>query len=315
MHQKISLGLLALFIIACGPTKQESSSKVKTIAVNPTFFVQENLAEDISTVQQKIRRNQNSEYYKISIIPVPSEHQMGPWCPTHISDGKEKVGIWFKDGKVYDVDGHFISNLKEFYSDDRWAMFREDGSVKVTNTQEACEAAARPDVDPEYQNHCVECLPEYYEEKATTYLIPVKPIYLKESIPIRREGVGLAFNGVKFDAPAPTHAILAAHTLAPLDDHGGHVNPHAGYHYHAATGSTKEIEQADKHSPMIGYAMDGFGIFARMDKEGKEPSNLDECGGHFDTTRGYHYHAGKSGDNQILKCLHGEPGITLSDHH
>lgn len=123
-----------------------------------------------------------------------------------------------------------------------------------------------------------------------------------------RGGIGIAFNGVKFDPPAPTHAILAAHTIASLDDHGGHVNPHGGYHYQVVTGSTKEVEQTDIHAPMIGYAIDGFGIYALLDKDGNSPSDLDECGGHADDSRGYHYHAGAPGTNQIIKCLHGVPG-------
>ena len=79
---------------------------------------------------------------------------------------------------------------------------------------------------------------------------------------------GVAFNGVRFDAPAPIDAILGAYTLAPLDDAGGHINLHAGYHYHAATGKTKEIGQSDNHPAMIGYAMDGFGIYALLDNSG-----------------------------------------------
>ena len=35
---------------------------------------------------------------------------------------------------------------------------------------------------------------------------------------------GLAFNSVNFDPPAPTEAILAAYTLDPLDDNGGHID-------------------------------------------------------------------------------------------
>ena len=46
--------------------------------------------------------------------------------------------------------------------------------------------------------------------------------------------------------------LLLAHTIAPLDDCGGHVNPHAGYHYHAVTGCTKQIGQTDEHSSLIG---------------------------------------------------------------
>ena len=78
---------------------------------------------------------------------------------------------------------------------------------------------------------------------------------------------GVAFNGIRFDAPAPTDAILGAYTLAPLDDAGGHINLHAGYHYHAATGLTTS-RQHDDHEAMIGYAMDGFGIYAQLDSSG-----------------------------------------------
>ncbi len=235
---------------------------------------------------------------------------MGPWCPRHIEDGMEKAGIWFDDGKVYDVSGHFIAHLDKFYSDEKWKLYRKDGTIKVTDSRESCEGAAKPNVDVEYHNYCVECLPEYFKHQVTTFVIPATPVYIQKSQNLGRDGIGLAFNGVKYDPPAPTHAILAAHTLAPLDDHGGHVNPHGGYHYHAVTGSTKEITQMDFHAPMLGYAMDGFGIFALHDKNGNAPTDLDECGGHADAIRGYHYHAGEPGGNQIIKCLHGLPGYT-----
>lgn len=279
-----------------------------TININPSLFIKESLLKEITTEERTLSNGTKALCYVITTASQPQEHSMGPWCPTHIDDGKDKGGIWFKDGKVYDVDGHFIANLKEFYTDDQWALFREDGSVKVTETQDECEAAARPDVDEKYHNYCVECLPDYYKEKVSTYYIPVKPLYLENSSQLGRDGIGIAFNGVNFEAPAPTHAILAAHTLAPLDDHGGHVNPHAGYHYHAVTGSTKEVSQKDKHAPMLGYAMDGFGIYANKDENGNGYNDLDDCNGHYDETRGYHYHAGYAGSNQILGCLHGASG-------
>ena len=279
-----------------------------TINVDPSLFINESLLKEITKEERTLANGTKALCYVITTASQPQEHQMGPWCPTHISDGKDKGGIWFKDDKVYDVDGHFIANLKEFYSDEEWALFREDGSIKVTTTQEECEAAARPDVDEKYNNYCVECLPSYYKEKVSTYIIPVKPMYLESANSLGRNGIGIAFNGVNFEAPAPTHAILEAHTLAPLDDAGGHVNPHEGYHYHAVTGKTKEVEQKDVHAPMIGYAMDGFGIYAHNDTNGKAYRDLDDCGGHYDNTRGYHYHAGDAGSNQVLGCLHGVSG-------
>ncbi len=282
---------------------------VKANPVNTDYFITENI---IGGIQEQIVELNGIEIlcYVIKTNSQATEHQMGPWCPRHIEDGMEKAGIWFKDDKVYDVSGHFIANLDEFYSDDKWKLYREDGTIKVTDTEEGCLAAAKPEVEEEYHNYCVECLPEYFKDQITTFVIPATPKYLKTTQSFGRGGIGLAFNGVNYDPPAPTHAILAAHTIAPLDDHGGHANPHGGYHYHAVTGSTKEIAQTDSHSPMVGYAIDGFGIYGLTDKNGNKPTDLDECGGHFDDTRGYHYHAGEPGGNQIIKCLHGLPGYT-----
>ncbi len=280
------------------------NSLQNSIPVNKSYFITDNIIGEIIEEMVDLRGKQTL-CYLIKSKSQASEHKMGPWCPRHIEDGKEKAGIWFDDGKVYDVSGHFIAELNEFYEDEKWKIYNEDGSINVTDSKEACLGAAKPDVEEEYKNHCVECLPSYFENQISTFVIPVNPIYQKSSQRFGRGGIGLAFNGVKFDPPAPTHAILAAHTIAPLDDHGGHVNPHGGYHYHAVTGSTKEIEQKDNHAPMIGYAIDGFGIYALLDKKGNKPEELDECGGHSDEERGYHYHAGAPGDNQIIKCLHG----------
>ncbi|MRH99662.1 YHYH protein [Kriegella sp. EG-1] len=284
-----------------------NDNSIKTVAVNKDYFISENIIGEIKEEKIKLK-GVETLCYVITTNSQATEHQMGPWCPRHIDEGKEKAGIWFSEGKVYDVSGHFIANLDEFYKDEKWKLFREDGSIKVTESLEECLGAAKPNVEEAYHNYCVECLPDYFKNQTTTYTIPINPMYQENSQRFGRGGIGLAFNGVKFDPPAPTHAILAAHTIAPLDDHGGHVNPHGGYHYHAVTGSTKEIEQSDVHAPIIGYAIDGFGIYALADKDNHMPSYLDDCGGHSDDIRGYHYHAGAPGGNQIIKCLHGIPG-------
>ncbi len=321
MNKHYLIILLALLVSACKVGSQNNKEHsyeadinidMKSVSVNRDYFISENFVEGIRQEEIDLR-GVKTLCYVIKTNSQASEHQMGPWCPQYLNDGDEKGGIWFQDGKVYDVSGHFIAGLDEFYKDDRWKLYREDGTIKVTNTKEGCLAAAKPDVEPEYQNYCVECLPEYFSNQVTTFVIPVNPVYLNTPQRFGRGGLGIALNGVKYDPPAPAHAILAAHTLAPLDDHGGHVNPHGGYHYHAITGSTKEIEQADVHSPLVGYAIDGFGIYALEDKEGNVPLDLDDCGGHSDDTRGYHYHAGAPGDNQIIKCLHGAPGYISVD--
>ena len=84
---------------------------------------------------------------------------------------------------VYDLDGQFIEDLATTYGDDNWRMYDDEGNVLVTETAEEFEAAARPDVDPDLQNHCVEGRLEWLENGepiTTTVLIPVTPVAADE---------------------------------------------------------------------------------------------------------------------------------------
>ena len=320
-NSKFKIEKLALLMVmllsafACSKDNQnEIDTSVGTIVkVNSDNFLPAGLAESISIVSKTLSNGTTADCYKIVSKGTPTDHPMGPWCPTNISDGIDAGGIWLKDGKVYDVDGAFIKNLATFFSDPTWMMYKSStGEVIRTKTQAECQAAANPSVGAEYKNFCVECLPSYVANLTQTYYLPVSPIKLTNSTSFgmgpQSSGPsvrGIAFNGVRFDAPAPVNIILAAYTLAPFDDAGGHINLGAGYHYHAANGKSKEIAQTDGHSPMIGYAIDGHGLYARLDTKGAESTDLDECRGHTDTTRGYHYHVDNAGANNFINCLKG----------
>jgi hypothetical protein len=225
------------------------------------------------------------------------------------------------------VDGELwqpVEDLAAAGPDDRaFAFDPETGAVRFTGTLEACEAAARPDVDPAYQNFCVQCLPEYMPaEAAMTYVIPLEPVPARRPAPTRFAGSGVAYNGVRLDGPAPIDAILGAYTIAPFDDCGGHVNPHVGYHYHAVTDCLEGAPAASgpvsgrdarDHGTQIGIAMDGFQIFPRLMADGTAPDDLDACNGHGADGLAYHYHAGAAGSNAILGCLAAESGCVLAD--
>lgn len=245
-----------------------------------------------------------------------TEDDMGPWCPRNISDGPDVSGIWLHEGKTHDADGSFVENLATFYDDPVWQLFDPDtGNIRVTDNEIACEAAAKPNVEAEYNNYCVECQASYLDEEVViTYVLPLHPVDLDTPAAIGFSGgVGVAFNGVNFDPPAPTAFILDAHTIAPFDDCGGHVNPHAGYHYHAAAGCSPEIDSLPDHGPVIGIAMDGYRMTSRLDGDGAEPSDLDACRGHIVEGLGYHYHANEVGSNQTIGCFTAETGCNLRD--
>lgn len=178
-------------------------------------------------------------------------------------------------------------------------------------------ALTRPDVDPKYRNHCVECSPSHVDQSTMgAYLIPLEPILLDRPQPLDpHTGVGLALNGVVFAAPAPLRAILVACTLAPFDDRGGHVNPKAGDQYHAVTDCARSIEVEHSQASAIGFSMDDFAPYRRLDAKRRESNDLDACRGHVSSGLGYHYHANAVGQNQITGCFKAQQGRVLEGEH
>lgn len=318
MSPKRSCAAIALFA-ALGSAP--ASAELPAVEVEERLHALEHVfeaAEVVSgprAVECRLSGGASTTCFSITVRPQPGERTPGPWCPDDVADGPDKSGVWFDSDRLIDADGKFLADLAEFYDDPQWHIVDpETGAVNVTRTRAACAAAARPDVDPQYRNHCVQCLPEYMPEDATvTYVIPLEPVAAGSPSPIRGGAVGIALDGVRLDGPAPVGAILDAHTIAPLDDCGGHVNLHVGYHYHAATNCLDPSgtrEEGHDDAPVIGIAMDGHVIRRRELADGSVPADLDACGGHAPDGGQYHYHAGAPGMNRILGCLTGQHGCS-----
>jgi hypothetical protein len=303
--------VIAIFLSA-NSCKDDATSDTEVgtvVNVDPSYFLN---GTTVTTVACTLSDGTKTTCYQI-VASTPTDHTMGPWCPDNISDGEEAGGIWLENGEVYDVDGAFIANMATFYNDNTWKMYDANGKIYKTATEQDCINAANPNVGTAYKNYCVECVPDYITDLQRTWLIPIKPVKQKTSAYFARMGPGsfgpavrgIAFNGVEYSASAPVDNILGAYTLAPFDDAGGHINVHQGYHYHAATGVSTKVTQEDGHAAMIGYAMDGHGMYAQLNEDGTEPTDLDSCRGHYDDTRGYHYHVDAAGSNNFINCLAG----------
>lgn len=313
---KFSILILFIFMSCSNDDKSEALNDYLVVNVDSSLFLTDGGYITVTTVPCTLSDGTETDCLQIVSQNTPSDHEMGPWCPSHITDGEEAGGIWLDNGEAYDVDGAFIEGLAEFYDDSTWKMYDDDGNVYKIETQEDCEIAADPQIEDQYENFCVQCLPSWITGREETFLIPITPVKLDEPILFSEDGPvpgvnefpatrGIAFNGVKYDAPAFVDNILAAYTIAPLDDAGGHVNNAVGYHYHGDTGHSTQITQTDTHATMIGYALDGHGIYSELDADGNEATDLDDCRGHYDEIRGYHYHAAAIGENELITCLHG----------
>lgn len=134
--------------------------------------------------------------------------------------------------------------------------------------------------------------------------------------------IGVLLTGVRLFAPTD-ELNRDAVAWEAQDSCQGHPQQAGQYHYHSIStclqndAATRDV--AGQHSPLIGYAADGFGIFGNLGEAGKALTNadLDECHGHTGpvtvggvTSTVYHYHKTLEFP-YALGCYRGTP-VTVS---
>ncbi len=283
-----------------------------TTEVDLDLFFDGALANEVATESCTLSGGAETQCYTITVAGNPVTYDTGPFCPTSITDTAEAGGIWFDGDGVYELDGQFFTTLAELYNDDNWLMYDEDGNIFRTETAEEFDLAARPDVDPSLQNHCVEGQLDWLENGEaipSTLQIPVAPVLADTSV-TTRGNLGVTLDGIVIAASAPVDAILSAYTIAAFDDCGGHYNPNDGYHLHGATGCSEVGDSSDDETAMFAYAMDGFPVHSPL--ADAAAANLDECNGH-DIGDGYHYHANNAAENLVIQCLIGQTVVGAAE--
>ena len=283
---------------------------------DPDLLLTDGLAEDVTIVECTLSGGTETMCYQVTIDGSPADQEIGPFCPPTIFSDDSEGGLWFDgSGELYDIDGAFIQDLAAIYNDDNWLLFDDDGNVNITDTLESCEGAAQPDVEEAYQNHCVECDISYVDGGlSVTYLFPITPVPLESGSDDVGMEIGISLRGGTLAGPAPVDAILENYTIAAFDDCASHINVNQGYHAHGAVTDCLAVDGNDgEHAALIGYVYDGYGLYAMTNGDGEESTDLDECRGHTDDVRGYHYHAASTEENMFIGCYKGEQANTTED--
>jgi hypothetical protein len=133
------------------------------------------------------------------------------------------------------------------------------------------------------------------------------PTCVGGTIGVMRSGVPLysAFDATGRDAPA--HEIQ--------DKCSGHPQMSGQYHYHSLPACISDKGSKTSHSKLIGWAIDGFGIYGLRGQNGVElsTSSLDACHGHTHTItwngekrKLFHYHATRDFP-YVVSCYRGTP--------
>lgn len=155
--------------------------------------------------------------------------------------------------------------------------------------------------------------PNTITEQTLEFALPTNPTLAEQTSCVG--GVaGIAVNGVPiFNGFDALGRDAAAHEIQ--DRCGGHPEVTGQYHYHDLSDCIEERTETPTHSELVGYALDGFGIYGFRSEGGVFVTNedLDECHGHIHEVEWdgqivemYHYHA-TAEFPYTVGCLRGTP--------
>lgn len=160
-----------------------------------------------------------------------------------------------------------------------------------------------------------------------SYTLPLHPEWTKQTTSTPLGPIGVIIDGaVLFNPDEANASTIALEKDFTIDGYGfvdscnGHPTPAPKYmyHYHGVpTCIAKVLNRKHHFSKIVGFAFDGFPIYAEQGPGGKTPTDLDKCNGTFGPTPDfpqgiYHYFLTKTYPYS-LPCLHGKVNAKLFD--
>lgn len=141
--------------------------------------------------------------------------------------------------------------------------------------------------------------PNTIQAKSVVLKLPLQPQLAAAPTCVSMGMIGVLLTGTAlFNGLDGGGRDAAAHELQ--DSCNGHPEPSGVYHYHSYSPClVDKRDQPDHHSSLMGYALDGFGIFGPYGEGGRALGNqsLDACHGHTHAVYWngslqtiYHYH-------------------------
>lgn len=203
------------------------------------------------------------------------------WRAGQISDGE------FVNSIQYMVDNGIISNTKNTSSVLQIVSWKSNVTAMPQGDYIIVKSDGLPD-------HPTGTFPNQYnpnsiQKQNYEFKIPINPKIAAQTTTLPMGPIGIMLNGVVFFNPYNADGQDAVKNEV-FDDCKGHPDMRGLYHYHQLSPCIVH-DTPGEHSPMIGYAFDGFPIYGLQGEGGVTPTNLDSCNGHYDKIRGYHYHA------------------------
>jgi hypothetical protein len=255
-----------------------------------------------------------------SLVSLGGRWYYEPAAGEHVSGGRLTVTeananrLFYKDGRLSNpFAGNMSTWLRKGYLDaggrvveqERFVadnvVLRFDGSPYFTITSHGLPnhpTGKFPDtVGTQGYN------PNYIGEVIRTFRLPITPKRNPNAMAMTQNNsnmglnmgpTGIAINGVVFYNPFDAGMSDAT---SIMDRCCGHPSPDSSYHYHKypICVNTPFVDKGEEHSPLIGFALDGFPIYGPY--EAKDllardlvVNKLNAFNAHYDPERGWHYH-------------------------
>jgi YHYH protein len=227
-------------------------------------------------------RNADRLFYLDHQLGNPFAENMSAWLLKGYKD---------RQGNVVAQDRFVADNIVIRFEDDRTMMIQ---TKNLPNHPTAMFPAIRGSGDKN---------PNYIQEQAQTFYLPLNPERNPNALAMDKTNsnralpmgpIGIAVNGVVFYNPFDAGIQDAVDFM---DRCCGHPSPDNRYHYHKYPVCVKSpfLDEGNEHSPLIGFAFDGFPIYGPYESKGlmakdARDNSLNEFNVHHDDVHGWHYH-------------------------
>lgn len=210
---------------------------------------------------------------------APEKGKLWPCLIDPAAGGAFKDGAW-----INKTTGTFDKTAKPIVLGD--VAWPHQFSVSVVNQRRLFISNGLPDhgtgvfpIGFETEAYKIDRNPNWIKTQTINFTLPAKP-QLAPRTSCAPGAVGILLSGVSlFSALDAPGRDAVAHEVQDKCD--GHPQETGVYHYHSASPCLPDKRETDGRSSLIGYAIDGFGIYGSYAVAGKklESKDLDECHG------------------------------------
>ena len=319
---RAALGLLAAIALLAGACGADDTAATSTAGSEPAGAVPDAPATSTTTADAA-RAPDPGAATEVDLTQLP----LGDGA---VSDGPEVGSVWacqtrFGGGGAQAV-GDWIDEAAGTY--DLTAKVSVEGAVPWSSVLDVVvDDAVRTIVGNGLPDHLtgefpvqdgtaaaeVDRNPNSIEAQDLDLAVPAEPEVADEPSCLPMGAIGVLTTGsVVFNALDARGEDAVAHEVQ--DTCQGHPEQTGEYHYHSLTTCLEDAADGT-HSELVGWALDGFGIYGRYGEDGEvvTTTDLDACHGHTHdltvdgvTEPTYHYHATWEYP-YTLGCFMGEP--------